>query len=260
MGGMGGMEPARPKEVIKQGLSEYFLFTIEGREDIREQEPKRLVALKVADVPLECLYKLSDRDGGSGFTKIYRFENKRLLDDDGNPRDLPAMENLGLSPLPDGSVQLFSEYANRDLAYIGGTKTSYVPVGDRVEVTVGGDSDITLTRRRKDQAITNVVARQYQRRLDDEFVQRYDLLDFDETFAFEEEIVSGKSVPVMIEVERKFDDQVVLWSASDPPDDWASDKPGAYADLHEVPGRVERVATSVCCPRAEWQRNWQRTC
>ncbi|MGA2034635.1 MAG: hypothetical protein ABSG68_20500 [Thermoguttaceae bacterium] len=39
------------KQVVKQGLSEYFLFTIEGREDIKDKEPKRLVALKVADVP-----------------------------------------------------------------------------------------------------------------------------------------------------------------------------------------------------------------
>ena len=29
----------RPKQVVKQGLSEYFLFTIEGREDIKDKEP-----------------------------------------------------------------------------------------------------------------------------------------------------------------------------------------------------------------------------
>ena len=32
------------KQVVKEGLSEYFLFTIEGREDIKDKEPKRLVA------------------------------------------------------------------------------------------------------------------------------------------------------------------------------------------------------------------------
>ena len=62
--GKPGGEPAvqKPKEVIKQGLSEYFLFTIEGREEIKDKEPKRLVALKAAEVPLETIYKLSDRD------------------------------------------------------------------------------------------------------------------------------------------------------------------------------------------------------
>ena len=57
-----------PKQVIKQGLSEYFLFTIEGREDIKDKEPKRLVALKVAEVPLETIYKLSDRSSPRSLT------------------------------------------------------------------------------------------------------------------------------------------------------------------------------------------------
>ncbi len=140
-----------PKEVVKQGLSEYFLFTIEGREDIKDKEPKRLVALKAAEVPLECLYKLTDRDGGQQFTKFYRFKNIKLLDEKGKEKKLSAMENLGLSPLPNGMVRLFSEYKNKDLAYVGGTETKYVPIGDRVEVNVGPDKDITIHRRLKDQ-------------------------------------------------------------------------------------------------------------
>ena len=104
------------------------------------------------------------------------------------------MENLGLSPLPNGMVRLFSEYTNKDLAYVGGTETKYVPIGDRVEVNVGPDKDITIHRRLKDQKIGNVVVRQYKRRLDDQFVLYYDLVDYDETFFYEEEIVSGKPV------------------------------------------------------------------
>jgi hypothetical protein len=230
-----------PKQVVKQGLSEYFLFTIDGREDVKDGEPKRLVALDVADVPLECVYKLTDRDGGNGFTKFYRFKNEKLLDDAGNERELSSMENLGLSPLPDGMVQLFSEYENQDLAYVGGTNTKYVPIGDRVEVNVGVDQDITITRRVKDQQITNVVARQFKRRLDDEFVMLYDMIDYDETFVYEEEIVSGKPVGVKVELERRFDANVVLWSDDSPPADWGSNEAGAYVDLHEIAGRKESV-------------------
>jgi len=236
-------EPAAdaPKQVVKEGLSEYFLFTIEGREDIEDKQPKRLVALEAADVPLEVIYKLTDRDGGNHFTKYYRFKNKKLLDDEGNERDLPAMENLGLSPLPDGMVRLFSEYKNKDLAYVGGTQTKYVPIGDRVEVNVGADPDITITRHLKDQQITGVVARQYKRRLDNTYVWYYDLVDYEETFFYEEEIVSGKPVVAKVELERRFDANVVLWSEDAPPADWNSNEPGAYVDLHEVPGRKERV-------------------
>jgi hypothetical protein len=229
------------KKVVKQGLSEYFLFTIEGREDIKDKEPKRLVSMKVADVPLECIYKLTDRERGDHFTKFYRFKNEKLLDEEGNEIDLPAMENLGLSPLPDGMVRLYSEYVNKDLAYVGGTATKYVPIGDRVEVNVGRDPDITIIRRLKDQQITDVVSRQYRRRIDDEFVMYYDMIDYDETFFYEEEIVSGKPVVAKAEIERRFDANVVLWGSDGQPKDWNSDEEGAYVDLHEIDGRVERV-------------------
>ncbi len=234
-------QPDAPKQVIKQGLSEYFLFTIEGREDIQDKEPKRLVALKVAEVPLESIYKLTDRTGDQQFTKFYRFKNVKLLDEKGKEKKLSAMENLGLSPLPNGTVRLFSEYPNHDLAYVGGTETKYVPIGDRVEVNVGPDKDITLQRRLKDQKTSNVVARQYKRRLDNNFVLYYDLIDYDETFLYEEELVSGKPVPAKIEVERQFDANVVLWGSEGEPKGWTSNEPGAYVDLHTVGGRVERV-------------------
>ena len=230
-----------PKDVIKQGLSEYFLFTIEGREDIKDKEPKRLVALNVAEVPLESIYKLSDRTLDQGFTKFYRFKNVKLLDDHGKEKKLSSMENLGLSPLPNGTVRLFSEYKTKDLAYVGGTETKYVPIGDRVEVNVGPDKDITISRRVKDQKIGNVVARQYKRRLDNDFVLYYDLVDYDETFFYEEELVSGKPTPAKIEVERQFDANVVLWGSEGEPKGWTSNEAGAYVDLHTVAGRVERV-------------------
>ena len=236
-----GVIVEKSKDVKKEGLSEYFLFTIAGREDIKDKEPKRLVSMKVAEAPLECFYKLTDRDGGGHFTKYYRFKNKKLLDEQGEEKDLPGMENLGESPLPDGMVRLFSEYKNKDLAYVGGTQTKYVPIGDRVEVNVGRDSDITIIRRLKDQKITNVVARQYKRRLDDTYVWYYDLVDYDETLYYEEEIVSGKPVVANTELERRFEANVVLWADDAAPRDWGSNEAGAYVDLHEVPGRKQRV-------------------
>ena len=70
------------------------------------------------------------------------------------------------------------------------------------------DPDITIVRRLKDQQISNVVARQYKRRLDNTYVLYYDLIDYDETFFYEEEIVSGKPVIAKTEIERRFDSDV----------------------------------------------------
>jgi hypothetical protein len=116
-----------------------------------------------------------------------------------------------------------------------------VSIGDRVEVNVGPDKDITIHRWLKDQKAGNVVVRQYKRRLDDQFVLYYDLVDYDETLFFEEEIVSGKPVVAKTEVERQFDANVVLWGEGEEPKGWTSNEPGAYVDLHQVPGRIERV-------------------
>ncbi len=234
-------KPDAPVQVVKQGLSEYFLFTIAGREEIKEHEPKRLVSLKVTDVPLEAIYKLTDRDGGTQFTKFYRFKNIKLQDAAGKDKKLPDMENLGTSPLPNGNVRLYFEYANKDLAYVGGTTTKYVPIGDRVEVNVGADPDITIARRLKDQKIANVISRQYKKRENDTFDILYDLIDYDETFYYEEEIVSGKPKDAKVELERHFEDKIVLWGNGDPPADWGSSESGAYVDLHAIKGKVERV-------------------
>ena len=234
-------EPDKPKQVIKQGLSEYFLFSIEGRETILHGEPMRLLSLKTGEVPLETVYKLTDRIPGDGFTKFYRFKNVKLLDPAGKEKDLPSMENLGLSPLPDGEVRLFSEYANRDLAYRGGTRVAYIPIGDRVEVDVGPDPDLVMSRRLKDRTLSHIVSRQYKRRLDNTYVLYYDLIDYDETFVYEEEIVSGKPVPAQAEIERRFEDDVVLWGNGDRPADWSENRAGAYVDLHGHAGKIEKV-------------------
>ena len=109
-----------------------------------------------------------------------------------------------------------------------------MPIGDRVEVNVGPDKDITIHRRLKDQKITNVVARQYKRRLDDQFVLYYDLIDYDETLFYEEEIVSGKPVVAKVELERQFDANVVLWGAGRPAQGLERNEPGAYVDLHTI--------------------------
>jgi hypothetical protein len=93
----------------------------------------------------------------------------------------------------------------------------------------------------KDQRISNVIARQYKRRINDEFVMYYDMIDYDETFVYEEELVSGKPVNVEVEVERRFDANVILWGSQGKPKDWNSDEAGAYVDLHEVESRIEKV-------------------
>ena len=57
--------PAEPKQIVKEGLSEYFLYTIEGTETIPNGWSKRLLSFDVDDVPVVNLYKFEEERYGS---------------------------------------------------------------------------------------------------------------------------------------------------------------------------------------------------
>ncbi len=69
----------------------------------------------------------------------------------------------------------------------------------------------------------------------------YDLIDYDETFVYETEIVSGKPVPAKSESNGSSTPTCTSGAAKASRTDWDGDEPGAYVDLHEIGGRVERV-------------------
>ena len=66
----------------------------------------------------------------------------------------------------------------------------------------------------------------------------YDLIDYDETFFYEEEIVSGKPVDVKIEIERQFDANVVLWGSEGMPAGLERQRAGGLC--RPAPGRRPR--------------------
>jgi hypothetical protein len=58
------LETARPKEIKKEGLSEYFLYTIQGTETIPTGWSKRLLSFDAKKVPVINLYKYDERRYG----------------------------------------------------------------------------------------------------------------------------------------------------------------------------------------------------
>ncbi len=51
----------KPKEVAKEGLGEYFIYTIEGTETIRNGWSKRMRSLEAAKVPVKIQYRYRPR-------------------------------------------------------------------------------------------------------------------------------------------------------------------------------------------------------
>src|SRR3990172_1372485 len=63
-GGPGRPGPAKPKEIIKEGLSEYFIYTIEGTETIPSGWSKRMRSFQGTTVPFKIEYRYREPEYG----------------------------------------------------------------------------------------------------------------------------------------------------------------------------------------------------
>src|SRR2546426_752783 len=65
----------KPREIVKEGISEYFLYTVEGRDTIPTGWAKRMPSFKAADVPLVSYYKYERERWGDAVIRYYQFKN-----------------------------------------------------------------------------------------------------------------------------------------------------------------------------------------
>ncbi|MBK8208071.1 MAG: DUF4139 domain-containing protein [Planctomycetes bacterium] len=129
----GGM--ARPKEIQKAGLSEYYIYTIEGKETVPHAWSKRLKSFETKGVPLSTVYRLEPDKFGYAFTKVLEFKNDEE-------------HKLGKEPLPDGLVRLYKDAGNGRLSWMGALASKYIPKKEEVKVNVGPDAECTMKERR----------------------------------------------------------------------------------------------------------------
>jgi hypothetical protein len=121
--------PAKPKQIIKEGLSEYFIYTIEGTETIPNGWSKRMRSLQASDVPLEIEYRYREPEYGPQLVRMYLMRN-----------DEASM--LGTTPLPDGIVRVFRDNGRDGLTYMTEQSVKYIPIGDRIELNLGADPEV----------------------------------------------------------------------------------------------------------------------
>ncbi len=115
-------KPEEPKQVAKEGLGEYFIYTIEGTETIRNGWSKRMRSLEAAKVPFKIQYRYRPAEYGDQLVRMY------LLTNDKDSK-------LGTTPLPDGIVRIFRENGRDGLELPGGPAGQVHPDRrqDRVE-------------------------------------------------------------------------------------------------------------------------------
>jgi hypothetical protein len=118
-------ESLERKEITKEGLSEYFLYTIEGTETIPNEWGKRLLSFEAEDIKVESLYKYDEERWADQTISFVKFANDKD-------------HNLGQTPIPNGDVKIYG-LADEEghLSYVGGTGVKYIPVNKEVELNLG---------------------------------------------------------------------------------------------------------------------------
>jgi len=122
----------KPREIIKEGLSEYFLYTVGGRDTIPTGWSKRLPSFSTPGVPVTSYYKFERERWGDAVVRFYKFTNS-------------VASKLGKEPLPDGDVKAF-RLATADNLYqfIGRSAVKYIPINEAVEMELGPDREVMI--------------------------------------------------------------------------------------------------------------------
>jgi hypothetical protein len=120
---------AAEKQIIKEGLSEYFIYTIEGTETISNGWSKRMRSFEGKTVPFKVQYRYRPQEYGDQLVRMYLLANNKD-------------SQLGTTPLPDGSVRLFRDNGRDGLTYLTQQQIKYVPIGDKIELNLGADPEV----------------------------------------------------------------------------------------------------------------------
>ncbi len=116
---------AQEKKIVKEGLSEYFLYTIEGTETIPNRWSKRLPSFHARKVKVVNLFKYDEHRWGEHVRRFLSFKNDKD-------------HHLGETPLPGGVFKIYRVAdRQRRLSFEGSSRTKYIPVDQKCELDLG---------------------------------------------------------------------------------------------------------------------------
>jgi len=170
------------KEIVKEGLSEYFLYTIEGTETIPTGWSKRLQSFDIEGVPVVNLYKFEQERYGSNVVRFLSFKNDEA-------------HKLGQTPIPDGLLKVYRGVdEQKHLSYEGQSSFKYIPVNEEVELNLGAVADVVVEPKLMDYRTEN-----------HRFDNHLNVSGWDEVQTFTVEVRNTRDVSVRIEILRNFD-------------------------------------------------------
>ncbi|MCC7293940.1 MAG: hypothetical protein IT449_17915 [Phycisphaerales bacterium] len=208
MKGLGYAE-ADEKSIIKEGLSEYFIYTVEGTETIPNTWSKRMRLFSGTSAPFRIQYRYRPREYGDQLVRMFLLRNDEK-------------SSLGTTPLPDGVVRLFKDNGRDGLAMLAQQGIKYVPIGQEIELNLGADPEVIhewiLSRAYRDniwfqRSGANVYyspGQGHQIKVDDR------VIGWDAHELRLERIRNYRAKPIDVEVRRPFDGDVVFHSLLSP--------------------------------------------
>ncbi len=122
-------EDLAEKQIVKEGLSEYFIYTIEGTETIKNGWSKRMRSFEGKQVPFQIEYRYRPQEYGAQLVRMYLLKND-------------VASKLGTTPLPDGVVRVFRDNGRDGLSFLVQQAVKYIPIGDKIELNLGPDPEV----------------------------------------------------------------------------------------------------------------------
>jgi len=172
---------AAPKEIKKEGLSEYFLYTIEGTETIPHSWSKRLPSFDADEIPVINLYKFEEQRYGNSVVRFLNFKNDKD-------------HKLGETPIPQGNVKVYRSLdAAEHLSFQGTSDFKYIPVDEDVELNLGSVANVIVEPTLKDYKTDKYL-----------FDHKGRITGWDEIRTFKIEVKNTRNLPVKVEIRRNF--------------------------------------------------------
>jgi hypothetical protein len=169
------------KEIRKEGLSEYFLYTIEGTETIPTGWSKRLLTFNKNEVPVVNLYKYEEERYGNSVVRFLSFKNDEK-------------HKLGETPIPGGVLKVYRGVDdNQHLGYVGQSAFKYIPVDEDVELNLGAVADVVVEPKLMDFKTENY-----------RFDRHRNIAGWDEVRNFKIEVRNTRDLAMKVEIQRNF--------------------------------------------------------
>ncbi|MHC4092710.1 MAG: hypothetical protein ACYSVY_20955 [Planctomycetota bacterium] len=200
---------AAPKEIVKEGLSEYFIFTVEGTETVKNSWSKRMRLFQGKEVPFRVQYRYRPQEYGAQMVRLFLLRNDTASD-------------LGTTPLPDGMVRLSRDNGRDGLSFLTQQQIKYVPIGQEIELNLGPDPEVIhewVCRRSwrdgfwfKRHGVNVYFSPEQGHRIE----VKDAVAGWDDHQLWVERIRNYRAKPIEVEIRRSFDGHVILRSNLSP--------------------------------------------